>query len=685
MKLRFEFDRNRILQLLSSELYDRDLLAFARELLQNSVDAIDAREALLRKEGASLHGHISVHIITTAEGLEIEWRDNGIGMDEKILQSFFCKLGCSWYQSRDAQQLAGLDAISQFGVGVLSCFAVSDGIQIETRRDPGISDGHNGLRIDIPSRDSHFRVRKLSGVPVGTLVRLRVGRAQGRQFTKNTLCAAIVRISRFVRHRVTVDSDGVLTYGGIASLHADATTPIRTKNARALAAIIQTTNIELGDVSGDYHGRYTALYPTNPAAVVEKSGRCRWEQGETFFDVRELMIRSEQSLFLKGVQAGAVNQRPGDPFRHGIAGELLDSTVWATPSLLLNLTKPSLAHVNLSKSEAHAKDELVRRVRADIARKIAPTINGGLGQDPARNALILGSMRYFGGIPWEGLAELLPPDDIPALVLSANRGLRWLTLGELTNGKDFIDAPFELYQAWSQKRSIENGWPCRWAGQDALVPRLFSQRHPWLADAVGLAPKVLRTLGWHPTALQTVTSPSTEDLPLVCRQWRRDDAKRISNSTHEARATLYGRANNASPELLDFPDHLNRYAAFGSKYWNRNHKKIQSVVAVLTELQRRCLDRETTDDLSEAYDYLTHRNFNLLEKPSRVADHSLAISFPNRVIDLARQVGISSGCHLSLDDFYPGTVGEYLSPYTYPLDPWVSSEAEFGTAYPHTD
>ena len=49
--VRFEFDRDRVFDILSSEIYQGDPYVFLRELLQNSIDAIRMRRELLERYG----------------------------------------------------------------------------------------------------------------------------------------------------------------------------------------------------------------------------------------------------------------------------------------------------------------------------------------------------------------------------------------------------------------------------------------------------------------------------------------------------------------------------------------------------------------------------------------------------------------------------------------------------------
>lgn len=688
LKLRFELDRSRILQLLSSELYDRDSLVFLRELLQNSVDAIDARGAVLSNEGASLRGEIEIRITTDTDGFAIEWRDNGIGMDEKILQSFFCKIGHSWYQSKEAQNLSGLDAISQFGVGILSCFTVSDEVQVETRRDPNVTDTRDGFLVEIPSRNSYFRVRKASGAAVGTCVRLKIRQQDSRYVSKESVCKAIVRISRFVEHRIKIECDGVTVHWGFATesqnriLATDFVVPARGDVAGVIAANTNVIEVAISDAGRHYTGIYRALFPVNPAQVESTEDHSVWKLSDTSIEFDDVIIQSEQAIFLKGVQAGVVGaSMRGRGFSPNERLRILAYTYWAQPTLLVNLKKPSLVDVNLSRSQIRVKsDKTFLALHSDIAARLASTVFGGLSQDPGQNALILGAIACFGGIPTDALSSLLLPEDIPVLVLGSDNGLHWRKLGEYTSAPVFLEAPFDLKYAWENQcrtHSLDFGRSFRWGGQDVLVTELSSNRHPWLRYVLSIVRGTLNRLGWRPTAIRTVAPPSTERIPLICREWTRgvkENFTQMGSKRWKDEPVWHG----DSPELLDFPNELRGYAAFGSRYWNSSHKKIQVIVTVLIELRRQFEHGALSEEAGRKYQYLTSHSFRGYVVPSRISGPTLALSLPNKLLDLASEIGLSTEYRLDRNDFYPGTVGEYLNPYHYPLSSWVKSEDVFG-------
>ena len=150
--LEFSLSRDEIVKLLMTDnLYGSPQLC-VRELLQNSLDALRHRKALLATEGISWDaGQVQFEHSLNDEGHEVlKCTDNGIGMDERVITGFLTRVGQSYYRSpffeqertRFRQADVDFDPCSQFGIGFISCFMLGDHITIETRRDYGRGRGH---------------------------------------------------------------------------------------------------------------------------------------------------------------------------------------------------------------------------------------------------------------------------------------------------------------------------------------------------------------------------------------------------------------------------------------------------------------------------------------------------------------------------------------------------------------
>ena len=121
----FKVDLKGIIRLLSDNLYSSDKV-FLRELLQNAVDAIDARK---KADKAYMEGKITVTYQRTRGGAQLTFADNGIGLTKEEIHSFLSVIG----QSSKRDSTVRNSFIGQFGIGLLSCFLVTNEIKVLTR------------------------------------------------------------------------------------------------------------------------------------------------------------------------------------------------------------------------------------------------------------------------------------------------------------------------------------------------------------------------------------------------------------------------------------------------------------------------------------------------------------------------------------------------------------------------
>jgi molecular chaperone HtpG len=130
---KFQIHLRGIIDLLSKHLYSGPEV-FVRELLQNGVDAIRARQKAEPDFGGSLN--LELH---TPKGkpATLVATDDGIGLTEDEVHKFLATIGES--SKRMAEGDRPTDFIGQFGVGILSCFLVSDEIVVISRSAKGDS------------------------------------------------------------------------------------------------------------------------------------------------------------------------------------------------------------------------------------------------------------------------------------------------------------------------------------------------------------------------------------------------------------------------------------------------------------------------------------------------------------------------------------------------------------------
>lgn len=180
--VRFEFERQAMINVLSDEIYRGDHYVFLRELLQNSIDAIRLRRALhqSKRTGVTFDGAIHVKVEHQDGGCAtVFWADNGCGMSAFIVRNYLTVAGRSFYRSEDFQKLGvEMDPISRFGVGILSCFMVGERLEIDTRQDPQLESVAEALKIEVHNPKRHLRIQRLHPddlPPVGTAVKVHVG------------------------------------------------------------------------------------------------------------------------------------------------------------------------------------------------------------------------------------------------------------------------------------------------------------------------------------------------------------------------------------------------------------------------------------------------------------------------------------------------------------------------------
>jgi molecular chaperone HtpG len=122
----FQVDLHGIVDLLSNHLYSSPRV-YLRELLQNAVDAITARQA--REPGAPARIDVQV----AAAGLSIS--DTGIGLHPQEVRDLLATIGRS--SKRDEIGFARDEFLGQFGIGLLSAFMVAEQIEVLTRPADG--------------------------------------------------------------------------------------------------------------------------------------------------------------------------------------------------------------------------------------------------------------------------------------------------------------------------------------------------------------------------------------------------------------------------------------------------------------------------------------------------------------------------------------------------------------------
>lgn len=141
---------------------------FARELIQNSIDAIAVREA---KDDREFNKDILIELgIDKNDRKFFKIKDNGIGMDRHKIERYFTSIGRSFYSGDEYKDLKiSYKPISTFGIGFLSSFMVCKEIDVKTK---SYLDNSESLRLHIPNYEGCFFVENEIDSEIGTEIKL---------------------------------------------------------------------------------------------------------------------------------------------------------------------------------------------------------------------------------------------------------------------------------------------------------------------------------------------------------------------------------------------------------------------------------------------------------------------------------------------------------------------------------
>ncbi|MBC2255672.1 HSP90 family protein [Listeria ivanovii] len=164
---RFQVNLAGMIDILSNHLYDEKDV-YIRELLQNATDAIRARKKL----EPEIEGEIHVSLSGKPDEKTLILEDNGIGLTEEEVHTFLATIANSSKGEKKFEGQEANDFIGRFGIGLLSCFIVSDEIvMISTSKKNNETTEWRG------KADGTYSVRKLETETrePGTQVYLRLG------------------------------------------------------------------------------------------------------------------------------------------------------------------------------------------------------------------------------------------------------------------------------------------------------------------------------------------------------------------------------------------------------------------------------------------------------------------------------------------------------------------------------
>ena len=181
---KFSLKEDSIAKLLLGEKLYTEKEECIRELLKNSYDA-----CRLKKESEFTPPTYKPKIVVELmyDGKELSVYDDGIGMDKTTIERYLTKIGESFYGYDQEETELGFTPVSELGVGILSCFMLSNQIHIETKTKKS-----EPLLIEIDDLSDFFITRPGARTESGTRVNLKL------KISKNFDLVNIIK--KYARH-----------------------------------------------------------------------------------------------------------------------------------------------------------------------------------------------------------------------------------------------------------------------------------------------------------------------------------------------------------------------------------------------------------------------------------------------------------------------------------------------------
>ena len=179
----FKVNLGGMIDILANHLYSSPDV-FIRELLQNGTDAISGRRLL---DPTFNQGKITIRV---TPGESITFTDNGTGLTEAEIHQFLAVIGQSSKRDLETGRILD-DYIGRFGIGMLSCFMVTDEILLRTRsvKEPDKAYEFQGR----PDGTYSITETDTADVPVGTRILIQTKAGAEQYFDEET-------VTRLVRY-----------------------------------------------------------------------------------------------------------------------------------------------------------------------------------------------------------------------------------------------------------------------------------------------------------------------------------------------------------------------------------------------------------------------------------------------------------------------------------------------------
>ncbi|MGN0561693.1 MAG: metallophosphoesterase [Candidatus Fimenecus sp.] len=174
---------------------------FARELIQNSIDAIAVRAS----KDANFDQTIYITIGQEQGRKFFKIKDFGTGMDRFKIERYFTSIGRSFYSGTEYRDLEiNYKPISNFGIGFLSAFMICREIDVKTRY---YLDEKEGLKLHIPNYDGCFFIEKDDTLDIGTEITLYIDEKISHDIQPEKIVEYIHNTMKDIAYTISIKND----------------------------------------------------------------------------------------------------------------------------------------------------------------------------------------------------------------------------------------------------------------------------------------------------------------------------------------------------------------------------------------------------------------------------------------------------------------------------------------------
>ena len=203
--VKFETEVSKLLDIVANSLYTEKEI-FLRELISNSSDACEKLRYVSQTDSkAPKTNKFQIRIHLNEKNKTISIKDNGIGMDDKDMQSnlgTIAKSGTEEFIKKMGDKKGDINQIGKFGVGFYSSFMVSDQVVVRSKK----YDSSSGYLWTSDGKGT-FSIEETEYNEIGTEITLSIKKDDKEFLSKYKIEEIIKKYSDFVPFPIFVTSE----------------------------------------------------------------------------------------------------------------------------------------------------------------------------------------------------------------------------------------------------------------------------------------------------------------------------------------------------------------------------------------------------------------------------------------------------------------------------------------------